>query len=257
MRKIQLSFIMLTTCSSMLYAGGDLLGTSNVKYTDEVVDVLIQPLEKRVVITEVVTQKNDIPKIKDTKVEKKKSEKSVELVTKATTQSKYFAYVAGGVSFLDTQSNLPAISQKKGALDERGKIIDFGIGTKLTHNIFATLSEQRTEIALGDINSIYTSLNYQFTDVMLKPFFGALVGYSKLNWDSRPYKVARAIEKSASSGTTYGIQTGVEQKITKNWSGFAKYQFVKYDHQLNIDNGKYDITHDSVQNALVGVRYGF
>ena len=217
MQKIQLSIIVLTCCSNFLFAVGDTL----------------PPIEKDVKDKTVVPQ---------------------------TVQAKsngYSVYFLGGASFLNPSTNLSSDEEKSGTLDKNGNVFELGLGKKFNKNIFSTLSVQRVGFELGKLNSISASVNYQFFDKKMKPYIGVLLGYSKLDWDSRPFARPRFSEDLSSSSLMYGLQVGIEYPFKEHLSLLAMYQFEGYDHKLEIDNGAYHVTHDYSQNLLVGVKYGF
>lgn len=143
-----------------------------------------------------------------------------------------------------------------GALDDKGMVTEVGIGYRYGDNVFATFAAQRTRLDIADIDNFYASINYQFSDVTAKPYIGALVGYSQLKWSEAPSAVI-INEDLTSDGLMYGLQAGIEQELSGNWSLFAKYQFIKYDHLMDIRTKTSTIEHNYGQNILLGVRYGF
>ena len=175
------------------------------------------------------------------------------------TSNNLFVYGAGGYATLDVTAYItPGADLKVGALDDKGVLYEVGIGYRFTENIFSTLSYQRTGLDFADIDNIYASVNYQFSDVLLKPYIGLIAGYSKLTWNTRPH-VPHIVDDEDLESTypTYGVQIGVEHMFTENWSVFAKYQYLKYDHVMDIDKAVTNIYHNSGQNILLGARYAF
>ncbi len=175
----------------------------------------------------------------------------------AVQDSNLFLYVAGGVSSVDVESHLSVGSTfMDGALDDSANVGEIGVGYRYNHNIFATLSAQRAMLDIADIDNFYVSVNYQLSDTTAKPYIGALIGYSQLTWSESPHLVV-ANEDLTSDGLMYGVQAGLEQELTENWTLFVKYQFIKYDHTIDIRSSSSTIEHNHGQNILIGGQYEF
>ncbi len=158
---------------------------------------------------------------------------------------------------MDIDSDIaPNTTFTEGALDDRGAVGEIGIGYRYGENIFTTFTAQRAMLDIADIDNFYASINYQFSNVTAKPYIGALLGYSQLTWSESPHVVV-SNEDLISDGLMYGLQTGIEQVLTENWTLFAKYQFIKYDHLMDIRSSASTIEHNYGQNILIGVRYAF
>jgi len=177
--------------------------------------------------------------------------------TVVSTQSdnSMFAYIALGVSTLDI-SKTGNLALSADAQDDKGSLGEVGLGYKITDNLFTTLSLQRTMLDDADIDNAYVSLNYQFSDLMLKPYIGALVGYSKLKWSNAPYP-AVINQDLTSTGLMFGGQAGLELSFNESLSVFTKYQYIQYDHELDIRSGATTLEHDNGHNILLGVQYAF
>ena len=172
-------------------------------------------------------------------------------------KSKLSVFVAGGVNKLDVNTSLaPNTTLTDGAIDDSGKVFEFGVGFKHSKRIFSTVAVQRNSLDIADIDNIYGSINYQFPMKKAQPFIGALVGYSQLDWSKRPHPVF-INEKLKSKSFIYGLQAGIEKEVSKNYSIFMKYQYIKYDHNIEILNNTSNIEHNSGQNLLLGLRYTF
>ncbi len=173
----------------------------------------------------------------------------------------WFIYLAGGFSSLDVTSSVTLGADIfPDALDDKGSLIELGAGYRLSDNIFTTLAGQRTNLDFVTLDTVYASVNYQFSNVILKPYIGALAGYSKLSWDTRPHlpHVVPFNEDLSSTAGVYGIQAGVEQALGDSWSLFVKYQYLKYNqHIMEIDAAATTIEHNKAQNILGGIRYAF
>lgn len=173
----------------------------------------------------------------------------------------YFIYVGGGLSDLKVNKKTDnCLCSKPGALDSEGELVEIGVGYRYSENIFVTLAAQRTMLDIVDIDNVYASLNYQF-DTVANPYIGVLAGYSRLKWNEYPaIHNASFVDDLESTGLMYGVQLGIEPQLTENWSLFAKYQFIKYEHLMKIrpnSSSGEEIEHEHGQNVLTGVRYGF
>jgi len=176
----------------------------------------------------------------------------------------WFVYIAGGVSTLDVTSSVSSTGRSNifpDSLDDKGSLVELGLGYRVSENVFTTLAGQRTNLDFVTLDTVYASLNYQFVDVMLKPYIGVLAGYSKLHWDTRPHtphQINPFVEDLTSTAGVYGAQIGIEQTLNENWSLFGKYQYLKYnEHVMDIDETATTIEHNSAQNILGGIRYAF
>lgn len=180
-------------------------------------------------------------------------------VVEISKESKYFVSLGFGVSSMNLDESINSLIRDNlhtDALDEVGSIFELEIGYYFNDALFTSLSVQRTRLELADIDNFYASVNYQLSDVALKPYIGAFVGYSVLEWDAAPYPIV--INSDLSSDTLlYGIQSGAEIEVMGNWSLFGKYRFALHDHVMNIRGETATIKHKSAHNALIGVKYDF
>ncbi len=184
-------------------------------------------------------------------------EPAIEEVITTVNDNDYFVYGAAGRATLDVESTLAVgTTFTNGTFDDRGAVFELGAGYRFNDNIFSTIALQRTKLDIVDIDNYYGSINYQFSDVTAKPYIGVLLGYSRLKWSPRPHEML-VNEKLTSDDPMYGIQIGVEHTFREDWSLFATYQLIKYDHLMDIQNGTHIIEHDGSKNLLLGVSYGF
>lgn len=184
-------------------------------------------------------------------------EPAIEEVITTVNNNDYFIYGAVGRAALDVESTLAVDATfTNGTFDDRGSVFELGAGYRFNDNVFSTISVQRTALDIVNIDNYYASINYQFSDVTAKPYIGVLLGYSRLKWSPRPHEML-INEKLISDDPMYGIQVGLEHTFIEDWSLFAKYQFIKYDHLMDIRNNTNIIEHDDGQNLLLGVQYGF
>ncbi len=172
-------------------------------------------------------------------------------------KSKISISISGGVNKLDINTSLaPNATLNTGALDKSGRVLEFGIGYKYSKKIFSTFAFQRSTFDISSIKNIYGSINYQFPIKTIQPFIGALVGYSQLDWSKRPHPML-INENLKSDSFIYGVQTGIKKKVSQNYSIFAKYQYIKYDHNIEIQNNTSNIKHNAGQIFLIGISYIF
>jgi len=170
---------------------------------------------------------------------------------------KLFIHTAIGGSSLDIDSNLAANNTFiPGALDKSGRSFEVGLGYKHSDKIFSTLTFQRNQLDIADIDNIYGSVNYQFSPNNFNIFVGGLAGYSRLKW-SEPPSTVNFNQDLKSGSFMYGLQFGVEKEINQKVSILLKYQFIKHDHRMEILNNTSDIEHRSENNILLGLRYNF
>jgi len=171
--------------------------------------------------------------------------------------NKFFINIAGGGSFLNVDNELGLNTTfSNGALDDKGVVGEVALGYRYSENIFTEFALQRTMLDIADIDNIYVSANYQYSDVFAKPYIGAVIGYSKLTWSDDPAAVV--LNKDLTSeGVTYGVQAGLQHSFNENWGISGKYQFLKYDHATDIRDGDSSIEHTYGQNILMGVNYEF
>lgn len=168
-----------------------------------------------------------------------------------------FVFGAVGNSDVNIDTSLaPNTNLTSGAIDSSAKTFEIGVGYEFNKKYFATLVVQKNTLDIADINNIYGSVNYQFSKKGIQPFIGVLAGYSQLDWSKRPH-VMFINEDLTSNSFIYGLQAGVEKKLNNKLSLFAKYQYLKYDHTIEIVNNTSNINHKSGQNLLVGLRYFF
>lgn len=170
---------------------------------------------------------------------------------------KSFIFGAVGSSDVNIDASLaPNTTLTTNALDSSAAAFEIGVGYEFNKKYFATLAVQKNKLGIADINNIYGSVNYQFSKKGIQPFMGVLAGYSQLDWSKRPH-VVFINEDLTSNSFIYGLQAGVEKKLGTKLSLFAKYQYLKYDHTMEIVNNTSNINHNSGQSLLLGLRYFF
>jgi len=168
-----------------------------------------------------------------------------------------FIHSGIGGSSLDIDSTLSQNSSfTNGALDKSGKVFEIGVGYKHSKNIFSTLTFQRNNLNIADIDNVYASVNYKFPSQSLNYFTGLLVGYSQLKWSETPHQIT-INQDLKSTSFMYGLQLGIEKELRDNLSIIMKYQFIKHDHLLDVLNNSSTIEHDSEQNIIFGLQYLF
>ena len=171
----------------------------------------------------------------------------------------FFIYAAGGITGADVASSLrPNINVFLEALDDSGSVWEAGVGYRYTKDVFTTLSIQGASLDLIDMYNYNASINYRFSDLFIMPYFGAIIGYSNLEWQEIPVDTTgRSVEaKLDADHVTFGFQAGADYEITDNFTLFGKYQYLNYDHMMEIFQAS-DINHANMQHIQGGVRYEF
>ena len=170
-------------------------------------------------------------------------------------KEKYFFNLAGGFTKFNIESKLSNGSFNKGALDDKGYLLETGLGYSVNNKTFLEFNYQYNKWDIAKIHNFYTSINYKFNSP-LNLYTGFVLGYSKLKWSKRPY-VVMLNEKLNSSSALFGIQIGSILKINKNIEANIKYQLLKSDHVMDIKNNTNSIKHNLQNNLVTGVRYAF
>jgi opacity protein-like surface antigen len=168
-----------------------------------------------------------------------------------------FVFAAGGGAFFDVKSKLASgDSFIQGALDDTGVVFEVGAGYKVNENIFMELAYQRSALEIADVDTGYLSINYLFPETVLNPYVGVLAGYSRLKWSQRPHVMILNEDLTSDSGI-YGFQAGADIALSESLSFGVKYQYIVYDHFMDIQDGRSTIAHESAQNILAGLKYSF
>jgi len=169
----------------------------------------------------------------------------------------YGVFLSGGISFVNVDANPSNASEyNDGALASSGGLFEIGFRYRFNKDMFTTVNYQVALLDMAHINNYYVSINYQFSQSSFNPYIGAILGGSQLNWSDDPHKVL--IDRDLTSeSSVYGVQIGMNKLFNEHWGYSAKYQFLKYDHELDIQAGRKSIKHTSGQNLLVGVEYAF
>lgn len=169
----------------------------------------------------------------------------------------FFVFASGGASFFSVDTKIArGRSFTKGSTDNSTGAYELGAGYYIRENIFTELAYQQSMLDLADVDSIYMSINYAFTDMMFSPYVGALLGYSTLDWETAPYNAGISNDVTSDS-SIYGVQAGASYPLMNHLSLSAKYQYITLDHILNITNGTGEIKHNNVQQIFGGLKYEF
>ncbi len=130
----------------------------------------------------------------------------------------------------------------------------FEIGMKIDDYI---LSADYERVNLDDIalDSLYMNLDYQFK-TYLNPFIGVSFGISNLNWQEDPLLISQA-KDTALSSVMYGIESGIEHHIYKNWSVVSVLSYQKFGFVTNLASAgaRSEIKHEDKTSIGVGIRY--
>jgi len=170
---------------------------------------------------------------------------------------KYFISASGGVGFLAVDSSLENDTEfKAGTLDKTGGLFEVNAGYRFNREFFSTIAYQGTFLDIATIHNFYASINYQFDDYVLDPYFGAIFGSSTLNWNENPYLVL--IDKNLTSKSLmYGVQAGLKNELKEDLYLATRVQLIKYNHQLDIRQNRSSVNHTLATNVSVGVQYEF
>jgi len=183
--------------------------------------------------------------------------KRVSTSIKSVSSTNLFVYLAGGASMLSIDSKLtPPDTFRAGSLDDKSSILELGVGYYINSEVFTTIALQYTPLDIVTIQNYYGSINYQLIDTPMRPYIGFILGYSTLQWNQKPHPTL-SNENLESKFFMYGIQFGLEYDVLEKIKLFAKYQYIKHDHVMDILVGRDTIEHKSAQNFLLGVRYVF
>jgi len=163
-------------------------------------------------------------------------------------------YFEGGIGYSSTSFNTDELSQSinDSSYDENGFSFDIGFGYEFSDNIFSTINYQRINLDSISFNNGYISLNYQFTDMDIKPFIGILGGYSNLTWTEDP--IDNVNERDIKSNEYFfGAQIGVSYEINSNWDIYGKYQYNNIKHKTYIEDEV--VEHKNNNIFLFGFKY--
>ncbi|RLA06881.1 MAG: hypothetical protein DRQ51_07880 [Gammaproteobacteria bacterium] len=168
---------------------------------------------------------------------------------------KIFTLFGLGYAVINIDNNINQKELNFGVLDSNALSFDFGIGYKLTPNIFSSINIQNVNFDRADLTNIYATGNYQWSSLTYKPFIGMLLGVSQLKWHSKPVKNNSNNEVESSKKSLYGMQIGANYEIDKNWQLFLKHQFMLLQHKTVIDDKT--IEHKNMNILLFGAHYDF
>ncbi|SFV53889.1 hypothetical protein MNB_SV-6-78 [hydrothermal vent metagenome] len=175
-------------------------------------------------------------------------------------QSKMFVYVSGGATSVEVNDNIQnGIILLPDVLNDSSNVWEGGIGYRHSEDLFATAFVQGDSLDEVSIINFAATVNYRFSDLVIMPYVGAIVGYSKLEWDNIPVDTTghtNVESKLDADGMTFGLQAGAEYSLGENFTLFGKYQFLTMDHLMEIFKTS-EIEHANLQNVQGGVRYEF
>ena len=171
----------------------------------------------------------------------------------------FFIYGGLGYTAADVASVImPDVEVLPGILDDSGATWEAGVGYRYTKDVFTTVSLQGMYLDQVDMLNANASINYRFSDLLVMPYFGAVLGYSYLEYQEIPVDTTgRNVDsKLDADHMTFGLQAGAEYELSKQITLFGKYQFMKYQHNMEIFQTS-DIEHTNTQNLEGGIRYEF
>lgn len=177
------------------------------------------------------------------------------IVTRIEEEFIYFigaklAYNSFGVNKKDNLGSITLNSQP----DNTALSGSFEIGMRIDDYI---LSADYERVNLDDVtlDSLYLNLDYQF-EMYLNPFIGVSFGMSNLNWQRDPLLISQA-KNAALSSMMYGVESGIEYQIYKNWSFVSVLSYQKFGFVTNLVSGaeRSEIKHEDKTSIGVGIRY--
>ena len=172
----------------------------------------------------------------------------------------FFIYGGGGIAGADVSSLImPDVKVLPGILDDSGSVWEAGVGYRYTKDVFTTVSLQGIYLDQVDILNASASINYRFSDLIVMPYFGAVLGYSNLEYQEIPVDTTGHTNVDAkldADHVAFGLQAGAEYELTDQFTLFGKYQFMNYGHKMEIFQTS-DIEHSNTQNLEGGIRYEF
>lgn len=160
-------------------------------------------------------------------------------------------------------SNIPYTKKdKQGSidldnLDENAYSYDLALGYKFSKNIFSTINYQYSNLDEMEFDDYYLTFNYQFQK-RLKPYIGFLLGKSFLHYKKDLLKSSTS--KNYTSGSfLYGVQAGLEYKLSTNLSFIPRFIYSRTNHGTNLISSpaKSNIEHNYKSHILFGLRLLF
>jgi len=175
-------------------------------------------------------------------------------------QTKMFVYISGGLGSVKVNDSIQdGIILLPDVLNDSSSIWEAGVGYRHSEDLFTTAFIQGDALDQVSIMNFAATVNYRFSDLAIMPYVGAIVGYSKLEWDEIPVDTTghtNIESKLDADGMTFGLQAGLEYSLSENFTLFGKYQFLTMNHLMEIFQTS-EIEHANLQNAQGGVRYEF
>ena len=172
--------------------------------------------------------------------------------------SPYYLFAAGGGALWSLDTRLAKNhSLKSSALGKKGALFELGAGYRFSSKFFGEFAYQHALLPIARIDNVYISLNYRFFETEKATMYvGALAGYSRLKWTQNPHKVLY-YKNLTSKHTIFGMQLGASYALTDHLSLTAKYQYIRYQHRLNILTTASTVEHTAAHQILAGIRYQF
>ena len=178
-----------------------------------------------------------------------------EIIPVVESEQSYFMTLSGGVSSMDISTDIDAQNVVSGSVfDDSGYVGDFGIGYEFSENFFMSANLQYSKLDDVSVTNVYGTINYQFSNEKIKPFVGAIIGYSFLEWKNDP--IADAVVRDTKGDSfTYGGQVGISYEATEAIELSMMVQRFEFVQDTFIDGEAFE--HKNQTNFLLGVRYDF
>lgn len=172
---------------------------------------------------------------------------------------KWFVSALLGYSSLDAKySNINGSFSPVEEADGAGYNFGFDVGYNLSKNLFTTFEYNQINLDDAEFYNYLFSANYRFNISYVKSFIGVIGGISYFKVSDSHINNLEAIDLKGRN-TIYGIQTGIELPIIKNYQFLIKYQYLKTKHTTNLIDGttKAQWERDNYHNVQMGIRYEF
>jgi hypothetical protein len=175
-------------------------------------------------------------------------------------ETNMFVYVSGGATSVEVNDDIQnGVILLPDMLNDSSNVWEAGVGYRHSEDLFTTAFIQSDALDEVSILNFAATVNYRFSDIVIMPYVGAIIGYSTLEWDKIPVDTTghtNVESKLDADGMTFGLQAGAEYSLTDNFTLFGKYQFLTMDHLMEIFETS-EIEHANLQNVQGGIRYEF
>jgi len=181
------------------------------------------------------------------------------LLSSAAVAEDLFVEVSAGYSSVSSSK-----SDKEGSItldnktDNSGSSFMLKAGYNYSKDIDISLNYQRVSNDSISLNHYYTQLDYKFiTTKQYTPYIGGVLGYSKLDWTSKPIDTTKN-DYNANSytiGAVLGITYLINENIDINM--FYQVSYGDYVTSLEYQTNESEIQYNYINCFNIGLRYSF